>query len=136
MNTKTKRNGNTPRKANAGDETTKGQGAFPLDYDREAAQLAAYMASDETPEAVKTLIIDYLNELSSATDVGVWTPAVLRVAFPIMRYRDGASEGARVLLGYAIDAVTDEAGRAKLREIWEAERARFNAPVAQKGGAR
>jgi len=109
---------------------------FPLDYEREAAQIASYLESEETPQAVRDLIEYYVMELGSSTNVGVWTPAVLRAAYPIMRYRDGASDGARVLLGIAIDAITSEAERETLRAIWKAEREKLDAQAAQKGGAR
>jgi hypothetical protein len=52
---------------------------------------------------------------------------VLRAAYPIMRYRDGASDGARVLLGIAIDAITSEDERERLREIWKAAREKLDA---------
>lgn len=104
---------------------------YPLDYKREAAQLAAYMASDETPPKVKRLIAHYLEELGSSTNVGVHTPAVLRVAYPIMRFRDGGSDGARVLLGIALNAVTNEKERAALAQIWAAERERMESKVTQ-----
>ncbi len=109
---------------------------FPLDYEREAAQIASYLESEETPQAVRDLIEYYVMELGSSTNVGVWTPAVLRAAYPVMRYRDGASDGARVLLGIAIDAITSEDERETLRAIWKAERERLDAQTAQKGGAR
>ncbi len=98
---------------------------FPLDYEREAAQLAAFMASDETPPKVKTLIAHYMDELGSSTNVGIHTPAVLRVAYPIMRFRDGGSDGARVLLGIAINYITDEKERAALAQVWATERERL-----------
>jgi hypothetical protein len=66
-------------------------------------------------------------ELGSSTNVGVWTPAVLRAAYPIMRYRDGGSDGARVLLGIAIDAITSEDEREKLRAVWKAAREKLDA---------
>jgi hypothetical protein len=100
---------------------------FPLDYEREAAQIASYLESEETPPAVRDLIEYYVMELGSSTNVGVWTPAVVRAAYPIMRYRDGASDGARVLLGIAIDAITSEDEREKLRAIWKAEREKLDA---------
>lgn len=109
---------------------------FPLDYEREAAQIASYLESEETPQAVRDLIEYYVMELGSSTNVGVWTPAVLRAAYPIMRYRDGASDGARVLLGIAIDAITSEDERETLRAIWKAEREKLDTQAAQKGGAR
>jgi hypothetical protein len=100
---------------------------LPLDYEREAAQLSAYLESAETPDAVRNLIEYYLVELASSTGVGVWTPAVLKAAYPIMRYRDGASDGARVLLGIAIDAVASEDERERLRAVWHAERDKLDA---------
>jgi hypothetical protein len=100
---------------------------FPLDYEREAAQIASYLESEETPQAVRDLIEYYVMELGSSTNVGVWTPAVLRAAYPIMRYRDGASDGARVLLGIAIDAITSEDERERLRAIWKAAREKLDA---------
>jgi hypothetical protein len=100
---------------------------FPLDYEREAAQIASYLESEETPQAVRDLIEYYVMELGSSTNVGVWTPAVLRAAYPIMRYRDGASDGARVLLGIAIDAITSEDEREKLRAVWKAAREKLDA---------
>ena len=109
---------------------------FPLDYEREAAQIASYLESEETPQAVRDLIEYYVMELGSSTNVGVWTPAVLRAAYPIMRYRDGASDGARVLLGIAIDAITSEDERETLRAIWHATREKLDTQAAQKGGAR
>ena len=102
---------------------------FPLDYHREAAQLAAYMASDETPPKVKRLISHYLDELGGSTNVGLHTPAVLLAAYPIMRFRDGASDGARVLLGIAINYITDEKERAALSQVWQAERERIDGDV-------
>ncbi len=100
---------------------------FPLDYEREAAQIASYLESEETPQAVRDLIEYYVMELGNSTNVGVWTPAVLRAAYPIMRYRDGASDGARVLLGIAIDAITSEDERETLRAIWKAAHEKLDA---------
>ncbi len=110
----------------AREENIKRRG-FPLDYEREAAQLAAYLESTETPAAVRDLIEYYVKKLGNSTNVGVWTPAVLRAAYPIMRFRDGASDGTRVLLGIAIDAVTSDAEREKLHDIWIATREKLDA---------
>lgn len=88
-----------------------------LDYKREAHQLRNIILCQKLSGNTHDFYIDYLSDLAQKTGVVkynrdaqtlVFDPNLLPLLYPIMRFRDGASQGVLSLLESAVDSLIPE----------------------------